>query len=60
MRDAKDASVVRHADPMAFLAAAAPVLARDEALASSYVAWATGLVRSPPPESENVYLATYR
>ncbi len=43
---------------MAFLAAAAPVLARDEALASSYIAWATGLVRNPPAESENTYLAT--
>jgi predicted GNAT family acetyltransferase len=44
---------------MAFLAAAAPVLARDEALASSYVAFANGLLRNPPTASESVYLATY-
>jgi len=44
---------------MAFLAAAAPVFARDEALASSYVAFATGLLRNPPAESESVYLATF-
>ena len=31
----------------------------DEALASSYVAWATGLVRNPPAESEPAYLATF-
>jgi len=52
-------SVARHADPIAFLAAAAPVLARDEALASSYVAFANGLLRNPPAETETVYLATY-
>jgi len=51
--------VVRHSDPMAFLAAAAPVLARDEALASSYVAWVNGLLRNPPSESEHAYLATF-
>jgi GNAT superfamily N-acetyltransferase len=51
--------VARHANPIAFLAAAAPVLARDEALASSYVAFATGLLRNPPGETESVYLATY-
>jgi uncharacterized protein len=51
--------VARHADPSAFLAAAAPVLVRDEALASSYVAFATGLLRNPPGETESVYLATY-
>ena len=44
---------------MAFLAAAAPVLARDEAMASSYIAFANGLLRNPPAESESVYLATY-
>ncbi len=57
--DATAGVVIRYADPMAFLAAAAPVLARDEALASSYIAWATGLVRNPPAESEPAYLATY-
>ena len=50
--------VVRHDDPQAFLAAAAPVLARDEALASSYNAWVNGLVRNPPTGSEHVYCAT--
>ncbi len=50
--------VVRHADPLAFLAAAAPVLARDEALASSYYAWVNGLIRNPPGIAEPVYCAT--
>jgi uncharacterized protein len=57
--DSTLSSVVRHSDPIAFLDAAATVLARDEALASSYVAWATGLVRNPPAESEHSYLATF-
>ena len=57
--DASGMSVVRHVDPMTFLAAAASVLARDEALASSYVAFANGLLRNPPAASESVYLATY-
>jgi RimJ/RimL family protein N-acetyltransferase len=57
--DVTAGAVIRHADPMAFLAAAAPVLARDEALASSYIAWATGLIRNPPAESEPAYLATF-
>jgi len=51
--------VVRHASPDAFLAAARPVLARDEAMASAYVAWAHGLTRNPPAGSEHVYLATF-
>jgi predicted GNAT family acetyltransferase len=51
--------VARHVDPVAFLAAAAPTFARDEALASSYVAFASGLLRNPPAETESVYLATY-
>jgi len=57
--DAPGKFVTRHSDPVAFLAAAAPVLARDEALASSYVALATGLLRNPPSETETVYLATF-
>jgi uncharacterized protein len=57
--DASRPCVARHADPSAFLAAAAPIFARDEALASSYVAFATGLLRNPPGETESVYLATY-
>ena len=52
-------SVVRHTDPMAFLAAAGPVLARDDAMASSFVAWANNLVRNPPSAHERVYLATF-
>jgi predicted GNAT family acetyltransferase len=52
-------SVVRHTDPMIFLAAAGPVLARDDAMASSFVAWANNLVRNPPPAHEPVYLATF-
>lgn len=52
-------SVVRHASPDAFLVAAQPVLARDEAMASSYVAWAHGLTRNPPTDGEYVYFATY-
>lgn len=51
--------VIRHADPLAFLAAAAPALARDEALASSYAAWINGLIRNPPVGAEQVYSATY-
>ena len=57
--DASRPRVARHADPSAFLAAAAPIFARDDALASSYVAFATGLLRNPPGETESVYLATY-
>jgi uncharacterized protein len=57
--DASWPRVARHADPVAFLAAAAPILARDEALASGYVAFATGLLRNPPGETDSVYLATY-
>jgi len=57
--DASTTRVARHADPVAFLAAAAPALAGDEALASSYVAFANGLLRNPPAENEAVYLATF-
>jgi len=51
--------IVRHSEPMVFLAAAAPVLARDEALASGYVALARRLLRNPPADAESVYLATF-
>lgn len=51
--------VVRHADPLDFLAAAAPVLARDDALASSYHAWVAGLRRNPAADGEHVYMATF-
>ncbi len=58
--DASRPRVARHADPIAFLAAAAPVFARDEALASSYVAFATGLLRNPPGETESGLLRDLR
>src|SRR5664279_3420290 len=51
-------SVVRHASPDAFLASAQPVIDRDEAMASSYVAGA----RAPsanPRDADTIYLATY-
>ncbi|MEO8345418.1 MAG: GNAT family N-acetyltransferase [Betaproteobacteria bacterium] len=44
---------------MAFLVAAAAALARDEAMASSYRAWANGIIRNPPLPSEPRYSATY-
>ena len=52
-------TVFRHADPAAFLAAAAPVTARDPAIAAFADAWALGLQRDPPPPSERSYLATF-
>lgn len=58
--NAATVSTVRHSDPVAFLADASPVFARDDAMASSYVAWAMGLLRNPAPASERVYMATYR
>lgn len=58
--NAAPSRAVRYAEPLAFLAAAAPVFARDDAMASSYVAWATGLLRNPAPPSERIYMATYR
>ena len=51
-------SVVRHANPDAFLAAALPVFARDEAMASSYVA-ATHASSRNPGAVDGIYLATY-
>jgi len=50
--------LVRHTDPAAFLAAAAPLLARDEAAAAAYTSWVAGLLAHPAPD-ERVYLATY-
>jgi uncharacterized protein len=57
--DTPQARVVRHADPLTFLSAAAPVLARDDALASSYRAWVSGLLRHPATEAERIYMATF-
>jgi len=50
--------VIRHSDPDAFLAAAAPVLARGEAAASLFTGSAHAMKRTPPPAGERVYLAT--
>jgi GNAT superfamily N-acetyltransferase len=50
--------LVRHADPVAFLAAARPLMARDEAAAAAYASWAGALLAQPAP-AEHVYLATY-
>jgi ribosomal protein S18 acetylase RimI-like enzyme len=52
-------TVFRHADPAAFLAAAAPVTSRNPAVAAFADAWALGLLRDPPPPSERSYLATF-
>lgn len=50
--------VVRHTDPDAFLAAAAPMRARGEASASIFTSWAHAIKRSPPRSDERLYLAT--
>lgn len=50
--------VIRHADPDAFLAAAAPMAARGEASASFFSGWAHTMKRTPPTARERVYLAT--
>jgi len=51
--------VVRHSDPEAFLAAAAPVLARSAASAAAFRAWVGGLKAEPRPQDGSPYLATY-
>jgi predicted GNAT family acetyltransferase len=51
--------VVRHSDPEAFLAAAAPVLARSAASAAAFRAWVGGLQAEPRPQDGSPYLATY-
>jgi predicted GNAT family acetyltransferase len=50
--------VTRHTDPEAFLAAAAPIVARGEASASFFTGWAHSLKRTPPDADARVYLAT--
>ena len=50
--------VIRHTDPDAFLAAAAPMAARGQASASFFTGWAHALKRTPPAAGERVYLAT--
>jgi predicted GNAT family acetyltransferase len=53
-------TVIRHSDPDAFLAAAAPMTARGKASASFFIAWAHAMKRTPPTAGERVYLATLR
>jgi predicted GNAT family acetyltransferase len=50
--------VTRHADPDAFLAAAAKVTAGNPAAAAFAGAWVQGLRRDPPAPAERGYLAT--
>ena len=50
--------VIRHTDPDAFLAAAAPMAARGQASASFFSGWAHAMKRTPPAAGERVYLAT--
>jgi predicted GNAT family acetyltransferase len=49
---------VRHADAAAFLDAAAPLLQKNKAANSGFVAWAMNFVRNSGPPEENVLLAT--
>lgn len=51
--------VLRHSDPDAFLAAAAPMSARGEASASFFTGWAHAMKRAAPRARERVYLATF-
>jgi GNAT superfamily N-acetyltransferase len=53
-------SLVRHSDPDAFLAAAAPAMARNPAAASLLRSFALGVKRRPPAADERLYLATWR
>jgi RimJ/RimL family protein N-acetyltransferase len=50
--------VIRHADPDAFIAAAAPIAARGESSASFFSGWAHSMKRTPASSGERVYLAT--
>lgn len=50
--------VVRHADPAAFLAAAAPIHARGAASASIFTSAAHAARRTPPAPGERMYFAT--
>jgi len=51
--------IVRHPDADAFLAASAPALVRDAAVASILRSAALGVKRRPPAREERVYLATW-
>ena len=50
--------VIRHTDPDAFLAAAAPIRARGEASASIFMSAAHAARRTPPAPDERMYFAT--
>ncbi len=50
--------VIRHTDPDAFLAAAAPIRARGEASASIFTTAAHNARRTPPAPDERMYFAT--
>ncbi len=52
-------SLVRHTDPDAFLAAAAPAFGRNPAAASLLRSFALGVKRRPPGDEERLYLATW-
>ena len=49
---------IRHDDPAAFLAAAAPLLERNRAANSGFVSWVKAFARNPPATGEVVLLAT--
>lgn len=50
--------VVRHREPLIFLAAARPAYAGDDATESLFASWAHALVRNPLPRGERLYLAS--
>jgi len=52
-------ALVRHTDPDAFLAAAAPAFGRNPAAASLLRSFALGVKRRPPADDERLYLATW-
>lgn len=52
-------SIVRHTDPDAFLAAAAPTFGQNPAAASMLRSFALGVKRRPPADDERLYLATW-
>lgn len=52
-------SLVRHTDPDAFLAAAAPAVGQNPAAAAMLRSFALGVKRRPPAADERLYLATW-
>jgi predicted GNAT family acetyltransferase len=51
--------VVRHTDPGAFLAAAQPVISRNEASSAAFAAWIGAIAAQPAATRDVTYLATY-